>query len=486
MDTDVLIVGGGPTGLVAALELARRGIRPRIIDRATESFGGSRADGLTPRTQEVLADLGLIDKVLTEGDAGILVRGYQGDEVIWSGEFFETVPPRPDVPYPNLWFLPQFRTEQLFRELLADIQVEQGVELVSLTQDADGVTATMHNGDQIRARYVIGADGGRSTVRNLLGISFNGETDEAMKVLFADVRLTGLDRDHGRVFMTESGGGVGLMPLAGSDLFTLTCLPPESGEVTLEYLQNVVTEGTGRTDIVLREMTWSTVWRANARLADHFRDGRVFLAGDAAHVCPPTGGQGMNTGIQDAYNLAWKLAAVLGGAPADLLDSYEAERIPTAEAALALATKLLNKHKNGDEDAMKRGTEIHQLALNYRNGPLSVEQRPVPGKVVAGDRAPDAPCQVDGHPTSLFDLFRGPHWTVMTFGAAGVVVQQGETADGKAVVDVDGHIRDAYGAEPGTILLIRPDGYVGLATMSAADVAPYLQRVSPLEVATVT
>ena len=480
MDTDVLIVGGGPTGLVLALELARRGIKPRIIDRTTEFFGGSRADGLLPRTQEVLADIGLIDTVLAEGDAGILVRGYQGDQEIWSGEFAETVPPRPDVPYPNVWFLPQFRTEQLFRDLLAksDIHVEQGAELVSLTQDTDGVTATLRGGEQIRARYLIGADGGRSTVRNLLGIRFNGETDDAMKALFADVRLDGLDRDHGRVWMAESGAGVALMPLAGSDLFTMTCQPPDDGDATLDHLQGVVNEATGRTDIVLREMTWSTVWRANARLAERFRDNRVFLAGDAAHVCPPTGGQGMNTGIQDAYNLGWKLAAVLGGAPTDLLDSYAAERMPAAETALALSTNLLAKHKRGDDDAHKRGPDLHQLTINYRTSPLSSELRPATGPVMAGDRAPEAPCQdAEGNPTSLFQQFQGPHWTILTAAATHYEIGQ-PNKNATTIVDTDGYIKAAYDLTPGTILLIRPDGYLGLCTESAADIAPYLHRMT--------
>jgi 2-polyprenyl-6-methoxyphenol hydroxylase-like FAD-dependent oxidoreductase len=476
MNTDVLIVGGGPTGLVLALDLARRGIRPRVIDRATEFFGGSRADGLMPRTQEVLADFGLIDTVYAEGDAGIMVRGYRGDKEIWSGEFARTVPPRPDVPYPNIWFLPQFRTEQLLRDRLAgyDIHVEQGTELVDLTQDDDGVTATLAGGEQIHTRYLIGADGGASTVRHLLGIPFNGATDDASTVLFGDVRLDGLDRDHGRVWMSDSGAGVALMPLAGSDLFTITAPPPPTGEPTLAYLQSVVQDATGRTDIVLRELTWTTVWRPNARIAERFADGRVFLAGDAAHVCPPTGGQGMNTGIQDAYNLGWKLAAVLGGAPAGLLESYAAERVPAAETALALATNLLEKHRRGDDDARERGTDLHQLTLHYQTGPLSTELRSAPGAVTAGDRAPDAPYQ----DTSLFLHFAGPHWTVLAAvdGPRFTIGRPGEPAT--PIVDTDGHIQAAYGTKPGDILLIRPDGYVGLGAASPADLAPYLHRVT--------
>jgi 2-polyprenyl-6-methoxyphenol hydroxylase-like FAD-dependent oxidoreductase len=490
-EVDVLIVGAGPTGLVLAIELARRGVALRLVDKSGEFFGGSRADGLQPRTLEVLADIGITDTVLAEGNPGIEVRAYQGDKVVFEGRTTEPMPARPDVPYPNIWFLPQFRTEELLRERLARLghQVEQSCELVSLEQDDDGVTVTLGT-HQVRARYVVGADGGRSTVRNALGIPFDGETDDAVRALFADVRVDGLDRTHGRLWMTGESG-VALMPLSGTDLFTLTAQPPESGEPTLEYLQQQVTAGTGNDAIRLRDVTWSTVWRANARLARRFTDGRVFLAGDAAHVCPPTGGQGMNTGVSDAYNLGWKLAAVLAGAPEDLLASYPAERMPTAQAALALAAKLLDKHKRGDADAHERGSEVHQLGLNYRGGPLTEDLRPEPGPVAAGDRAPDAPC---GN-VHLFQLFRGTQWTVLAFGAAtaGLAAECGElfgdlvraysiVPDGVAgehtVVDVDGHAQAAYQVAPGTVVLVRPDGYIGLIGSTTADLRHYLARVT--------
>jgi 2-polyprenyl-6-methoxyphenol hydroxylase-like FAD-dependent oxidoreductase len=503
-EVDVLIVGAGPTGLVLAVELARRGVRFRLVDRSARFFGGSRADGIQPRTLEVFDDLGLADTVLAEGNTGILVRVYRGGTVVQETQPAEPMPERPDVPYPNIWFLPQFRTEELLRDLLAAFggRVELATELVGLTQDDDGVSATLtRNGttEQVRARYLIGADGGRSTVRNLLAIRFEGETDEGMRVLFADVRVDGLDRDHGRVWMAGESG-VALMPLSGTDLFTLTALPPATGEPTLDYLQGLVTEATGRGDIRLRELTWVTVWRANARKAERFRAGRVFLAGDAAHVCPPTGGQGMNTGIQDAYNLGWKLAAVLGGAPAELLDSYEAERVPAAEAALAVSTALLDKHKRGDEDAFHRGSEVHQLGLNYRGGPLAVELRATPGGVLAGDRAPDAPCRdAAGRSVRLFDVFRGPHWTVLAFGGrsrervselaarvAGIghvfsVVRPDGPTDSRTLVDDQGHAHAAYGIGTDAMLLVRPDGYLGLCAGpdSVADIEIYMRQVSP-------
>ncbi len=471
--TDVLIVGAGPTGLVLAVELARRGVRFRLVDKASRFFGGSRADGIQPRTLEVLDDLGLVDTVLAEGDTGIEVKAYQGDQVVWEGTQTEPMPARPDVPYPNIWFLPQYRTEQLLRERLAELghHVEQSCELADFTQDDDGVTATLTDPTgtfEVRARYLVGTDGGGSGVRKRLGITFDGETDDAVRTAFGDVRLDGLDRTHGRIWLSGDAG-VALMPLSGTDLFTVTVKPPEAGLPTLEYLQGEVTAATGSATIRLRELTWATVWRANARLAQRYRQGSVFLAGDAAHVCPPTGGQGMNTGIGDAYNLGWKLAAALSGAPVALLDSYEAERRPTAQAALDLAAALLEKHKRGDDDAHQRGSEVHQLGVTYRGGPLATDLRPAPGPVAAGDRAPDSPL-ADGR---IFDLLRGPHWTLLAFGT-----------EAPAVTGVPSHVitdpqaTQLYQVDPGTLVLVRPDGHIGFVGTEPADVEHYLAQLT--------
>ncbi|MGY1897762.1 FAD-dependent monooxygenase [Nocardia gipuzkoensis] len=209
------------------------------------------------------------------------------------------------------------------------------------------------------------------------------------------------------------------------------------------------------------DLTWVTVWRPNVRLAQRFREGRVFLAGDAAHAHPPTGGQGMNTGIQDAYNLGWKLAAALAGDDT-LLDSYETERRTVAARVLGLSSELLDKLVDGDEDAMRRGAETQQLDISYRDPAV---REPL----AAGDRAPDAPVKDEGgRPVRLFDLFRGPHATVLSFGApaqagphAYAVVRPGTQVSGPHMVDVDGHAHAAYAALEGTRVLVRPDGYVG-------------------------
>lgn len=480
-DTQVLVVGGGPTGLVLACQLAVRGVGVRVVDRSDRFYGGSRADGIQPRSMELFDDLGVVDRMLASGDLGIPMKAYRGDEVVWEGRMTEPVEPTASTPYPNPWFVPQFRIEEILRERLADlgVRVELSTELTDFTQDADGVTATLAGGETLRVRYLVGADGGASTVRKKLGIAFPGETDESVAMLFADAWVDGVTHDHGRIWPVGEAGGVSVMPLAGTDQFVVVARPQEGDtESVRDYLRRQVTEASGRDDIIVREVSWHTTWRANTRLAERFREGRVFLAGDAGHVHPPTGGQGMNTGMGDGYNLGWKLAAVLAGASEALLDSYEPERIAAARLALRLSTALLEKHRRGDEDAHVRGPELYGLTLNYRDGLLTRDDRPEPGRLTAGDRAPDAPVTTaDGTSARLFDLYRGPHWTLLSFGAApGVDLGpdvHAYTIGEQGVVDRDGHVRAAYDMADGTLVLVRPDGYVGLVTDGVEGLTEY-------------
>jgi hypothetical protein len=211
-----------------------------------------------------------------------------------------------------------------------------------------------------------------------------------------------------------------------------------------------------RADVRLTEVRWSTVWRPNVRLAERYRVGRVFLAGDAAHVNPPTGGQGMNTGIQDAYNLGWKLAAETG------LDTYETERRTEAARVLGVTSALLDRYKKGRADAHLRGEEHTGLHITYR----APDAR---GSLVAGDRAPDAPVlSAAGDQLRLFDLYRGPHFTWLSFGAAAVDAEHSYAvlrpndppSGGRYVLDTEGPAFAAYRAVPASTVLIRPDGYI--------------------------
>jgi 2-polyprenyl-6-methoxyphenol hydroxylase-like FAD-dependent oxidoreductase len=483
MDTDVLVAGAGPTGLTLALDLARRGVRVQVVDKADRFSVGSRGDGISPRTLEVFEDLGVLDEVIAAGMSAPLTRVYADDRVVWEGRMAEPVTPRPDVPYPNVWFVPQWRTEQILRSQLAGhgIEVQLSAGVVAVEQDDQAVTVGLDDGQTLRATYLVGADGGRSTVRKRLAVPFAGATNEDITMLLADVRVDGLDHDYGHGWMVDGQSFFGFTPLAGADDTYVLTTPASGIPLTLDGLQQTLESASGRSDIRLRELTWSTIWRPNVRMVEQFRVGRVFLAGDAAHVHPPAGGQGLNTGVQDGYNLGWKLGAVLDGVPDELLDSYQAERLPVAARVLGISTQLLEKHVSGADDAFERGEETRQLDLSYRSGPLTLDDGSS-CTLVAGDRAPDAPCRHDGKPVRLFNCYAGPHWTLLRFGSAAPTLDRPGVWShriGSDLVDADRHIHDAYDVKDGAAVLVRPDGYIGAITSRPAALAAYADRVMP-------
>jgi hypothetical protein len=305
------------------------------------------------------------------------------------------------------------------------------------------------------------------------GVDFPGETLGA-RAIVADVKLEGIGCDAWHRFGSEMQQ-IMLCPLAGTDLFQVQGPVPLEGEVdlTAEGLTQLVAERTGL-DFAIRSVTWASAYSMNARLAERYRVGHVFLAGDAAHIHPPTGGQGLNTSVQDSYNMGWKLAAVLGGAPEELLATYEEERRPIAAGMLGLATRLLGGSKQG---TMRRGRETRQLELGYPRTSLALQTRERDG-----DRAPDAPVRgAAGQPTRLFSLFSGPHWTLLGCDTdrADVAPRHGLRihiiGPHGDVVDDGGHFRDAYGLSPGDWVLVRPDSYVG-AIVGADELAALLER----------
>jgi hypothetical protein len=223
------------------------------------------------------------------------------------------------------------------------------------------------------------------------------------------------------------------------------------------------------TGLQISEVSWLSLYRANIRMVDRYRVDRVFLAGDAAHVHSPAGGQGMNTGIQDAYNLGWKLGLVLNGAPVSLLDTYEQERLPVAAWTLGVTTKLHQQMMPKTGASMQRGPETFQLGISYRGGTLARDDREEPGSVVAGDRAPDAPCHTSGgKPVRLFDLFRGPHFTLFRLGSGGPEASQSAMVHTHRIVDSEGCVRRAYDIGDDVQVLVRPDGYIGMITKNGA------------------
>ena len=496
---DVVIVGAGPVGVTLACELARRSVGFRLVDSAPEPFGGSRGKTLQPRTLELMDDLGVIERILARGEWTPPIRVHQQAGDCTVDHLFGDRRPTPDTPYPRGFTIAQNLTEDILRQRLAELggRVEYGVGLVALEQGTDEVALTFSTptGAQTqRATYVVGCDGGRSTLRGLLGVAYEGNTDETRRLYVADVRLSGLDRTTWHSFRGP-GGMLNLAPLATTDLFQCQAsIPPQApDQPTLAILQAIIEERTGSRDIRVLDMGWHTAWRLNVRLAARYRAGRAFLAGDACHAHSPAGAQGLNTGVLDASNLAWKIAAVLRGAPATLLDTYEAERRPIAAWMLGVTSAL-----EAQSFAMKalptdRDERMLHLTLNYRDSVLSREERAVPGRVVAGDRIPDATDLVwMGKPARLFDVLRGPRPTVLAFGGdwSGVlaalrtcfsdnqlsVVEVGPEGQ---LVDSKGLLETGLGMTGRVLLVVRPDKYVGLATdrTDARAIEDYLRRL---------
>lgn len=482
---DVLIVGAGPTGLTLACELARAGVPALVVEASPSPQPGSRGKGLQPRTLEAFDDLGIVKRVLATGrtDLAILSTDAEG---------LETTRPTaaassPDVPYPATVIIPQWRVEEALRDRLHALggHISFRTELVSFRDEDDRVVAKLIQADgptTIEAEWLVGCDGGHSTVRRQAGIGFVGRTDEDVRMIVADVRAAGLDRDHWRMWRHPEGF-FALCPLPSTDHFQVqaSIAPGQDPALTLANMRALLERRTGRPDIRLSEPSWSSVWRANVRSVDRFRQGRILLAGDAAHIHSPAGGQGMNTGIQDARNLGWKLAAVTKGGRPGLLDTYDEERLPVAASVLELSDAMLKQAVAARGIAVTPDARTNQLGINYRGSSLAREEGDGSATLRAGDRAPDASGLVGPEGACrLFDLLRGDHFTMLIFGggapqtkflersrAFSVRVRRiADHVDGSLdLVDAQGHLSAAYAPTGEAAILIRPDGYIGLVAV---------------------
>lgn len=500
--TDVLIVGAGPTGLTLACDLARRGLTIRIVDKSPGHPRSSRAKGPNPRSLEVLEDLGVVEAVLAAGSAPLPMRKYRDGVPVADTDPYAGSAPTPDAPYDRGRLIAQWRLEEILRDRLAGygVAVETGTEVVGLTDDGTSVTVALADGSSTSARYVAGCDGAHSRVRKLLGVPFGGETAEDQVMVCGDVEIDPgvLDRGIWHQWFDEDGA-VMLCPVPGTRAAWWFQSGPERDAdgrplaPSADGFRRLFARHTRLPAAHLTEATLLSTYRVNVRMADRYRVGRVFLAGDAAHVHAIAGGLGMNTGIQDAFNLGWKLAQVLRGrSGTELLDTYEEERLPVAAWTLDLTSERLRatleairKPGGGLDSAITPSTS--GLDRGYRWSSLAH-----PGgdgdALWSGDRAPDAPCAVaaTGEPTRLFHSFAGPHLTVLGFGAGtegalraaasahGDAVRAvrvygadapepgTEAAGPDALHDREGLARTAYGVGRDTVVVIRPDNHVGL------------------------
>ena len=525
-DVDVLIVGAGPTGLALAAQLARYGIRFRIIDRNLDRAHESRALAIQPRTLEVLGSLGVARELVECGNTAVNLRMHVGARVVPIRLFDLGVN---DTAYPFLLFLSQAETERILAGFLLEHggRIERGVELIGMSQAGDGLDGTIRHRDGreevVRARYVVGCDGAHSTVRQLSGIVFAGSAYPQTFVL-ADLEADGLEAGAAHVFLSGAGM-LFFFPLGRPATWRILAMRPRADTtpvdqpVSLAEVQ-ALTDASGAAQVRLRDPVWMTNFRLHNRGATRYRRGRVFLAGDAAHIHSPAGAQGMNTGIQDAANLGWKLALSLtGAAPSSVLDTYEPERAPVGrrvrsltERAFVVATSahplvrfmrtqvaprllpLALGFRAGRRVAFRT---VSQLAINYRGSELAVTgpgaRRRAPGGTPrAGDRLPDAELLHNGRPTSLHALIAAPGWHLLLCGhgweqspaprlARGRLVtvhRLTPAGPGRRTTAMPGPPVSPTGA---TQLLVRPDGHIGYRE-TGTDVAglrEYLDRWLP-------
>ena len=513
---DVLIVGAGPVGLVAAAELARRGARVRIIDKLTQPTDESRAIALHARSLDMLDRMGVTEALLATG-----VKST-GMNMVADGKTLVRVPlDSVDSAFPYTFVTAQTETERVLTDHLTalGVTIDRGLTATALAQDDDAVHLTVQRPDgsteQITASWVIGTDGGHSTIRRLVGTKLKGSF-KGERFILGDVEAEhGLGNTHMYTFLFPDGPVVTL-PMRGGRVRFLAQIHDAPGtplnlHPRQEQLQQIVNERVG--DITITHSHWMTCFEIHHGQVPAYRYGRVFLAGDAAHIHSPAGGQGMNTGMQDAFNLGWKLAAVIRGEGGQkLLDSYNAERHPVGKSVINF-TSLLTKVGTLEGGARlardviiqaagsiapatrKMASYVEETNITYKHSPIAVGRRPMHAKVVAGEHVPHV---VDEAVQKQLSAVCGPDNTghvVLTISAGQVAPAAGGAGQTQALVtaadtpvagydavvaDTKGVVAQQFGLRNGGRVVIRPDGYIG-AVASLDDtktVADYFAKVS--------
>jgi 2-polyprenyl-6-methoxyphenol hydroxylase-like FAD-dependent oxidoreductase len=462
---------------------------------------------MQPRTLEALAPLGITDALTQAGNRMVRLQIHFSRRSVTLPLASDRVR---DTPYPYLLFLSQSETERILGEYLAThgVSVDRGVELVELEQDAETVTATLASAGEssvVRARYVVGCDGAHSTVRHLCGIPFAGRAFPQTFAL-ADLEVDGLRTGRAHAYVGEAGP-LFFFPLGKPATWRMLVMVEPGTAPDLPQLQGLIGAYTQQR-LILHDDVWSTTFTVHSRYARKFRDGRVFLAGDAAHVHSPAGAQGMNTGVQDAINLGWKLALACTARGGDtLLDSYQQERVPVARMVLRMTNRAFRiitaptalarfaRLRAAPQlipvalrPARLRATgfrTIAQLRIRYRRSPLSEEGRPRVGRGPRpGDRLPDVAVQDGDARTSLHRLTAYPSFHLLLVGDAhwapsGIQQRWPGLVRAIRLTDRRATARLGVGAGRSAHYLVRPDGHVAYrARGTSLDGAErYLSRV---------
>ncbi|KZV76621.1 hypothetical protein PENSPDRAFT_598088 [Peniophora sp. CONT] len=538
LSIDVLVVGSGPVGLTAALALIQSGVSVRIIDKQPFQNVGQRGAGLTPRTLDAFHYLGVLSDIKAAGGPMLPMQAYSPAEgkPVREWMMIPRFDATPDVPEPNHVLLGQDSTCRILRSHLEarGVKVEAS-ELVSLDQDQDGVTATVkhENGETetVYAKIMYGADGAKGITRKLVDAPFLGESPD-IRQLIGDVELSGVDSKHWNIFGDLNQNKLMIRPApeienlyfivaSGKDLDIQAALSDDA--VLLKFLHDV----THNPNIKLLKKHVLAEWKLNVRMVEKFTYGRVILAGDSAHCHPPAGGQGLNSGVMDAINSAWKAALVCKGlAPLSLLDTYTTERRPVIQEMLQITTGIF--HGFGKTEAktfsFDNPVALRQLGVHCRWSPVvrdeldstaavdstmteadpkeSAYGSDTSDRLHAGDRAPDASALVsaDGKETRLFEIFGVGQHTVLVFDhnlakdvkaaiaelpegiARTVIINQPAGAEsgqaGDVLTDSQGNAARSYGVEKGVkVAIVRPDGVVGAVLRGAEGVQTYFAGI---------
>ena len=511
-NTDVLIVGAGPVGLFLAAALSRDGLDVLLIERMAGRSYFCKALGITARTMELFDDFGIAQDA---ADAGIWLRGVTTFNDNAPGPSMELPP---GLPFGNL-SLAQFEAERILEDCLARHggHVQYGWTLAGFVEEVDGIRAELLGPgavrQTVRSRFIIGCDGAHSTVRKTLGLDFAGDRFPQTFVL-ADLELHWpLERGRFYRFNVSAAGDrpattLAAVPVAGSQTrYRLSTVLPDGilqaaeGErpaaPTLEEVRAFMTPLLPP-DTILSEIHWSSIYRVSHRLVSSYSRGRAFLAGDAAHLHPPVGGQGMNTGLQDAYNLAWKLSmAVRGTASVGLLDSYSTERRAVGLDLVENTSRAL--HEALSQHSPMPGMRETQLLVGYRDSPIVRDDRPLPDNALpsAGDRAPNAGglrriyieqpfrlherlgrgrhCLIgyasdESELTAFVDLARKAMTVLGDRTSSFAIIPKGSRLGDREslpiLCDAEGEFAANYSAAPGMCWLVRPDGYLGWVSAS--------------------